>query len=338
VTHYNGKTVLVTGGAGFIGSHLVDALIKKKYNVRVFDNLVNGKIENLNRHKDNTHFQFISGNVTDPFDVANAMEGIDIVFHLACLGVRHSITHPFENHRVNAEGSLLMLDAAYRSKVKRFLYCSSSEVYGTAEYVPMPESHPTCPCTVYGAGKLAGEAYARAYHKTYGLPVVIIRPFNTFGPRSHYEGDAGEMIPKSIVRALNHQPIIIFGNGSQTRDFTYVEDTARGLVAAVECDKMIGQTLNIGSNFEISIKDLANKLSVMVGITDSKVVLTPQRPGDVLRLFADTSRFFKLTGWRPQVKFEDGLVKTIEFFRNHPLGIGELMSSETGRNWRKIIR
>jgi UDP-glucose 4-epimerase len=324
--------------AGFIGSHLVDELIRKGCIVRVLDNLANGKLENMTNHLGQENFQFFRGSITDPLDVERAMEGIDIVFHLACLGVRHSITHPFENHRVNAEGSLLVLDAAYRAKVDRFLYCSSSEVYGTAEYVPMPESHPTHPCTVYGAGKLAGEAYARAYYKTYAMPTTIVRPFNTYGPRSHHEGDAGEMIPKSIVRALNGQSVIVFGDGSQTRDFTYVEDTARALVAAAESDVMIGQTLNIGSNFEISIKDLAHRITEMVSNPESKVIFTPQRPGDVLRLFADPKRFIELCSWQPQVSFDEGLIKTIAFFRNHSLGLKGLMENESGRNWEEVYK
>jgi UDP-glucose 4-epimerase len=331
-----GKRCLITGGAGFIGSHLVDELIRNGCVVRVLDNLANGKLENMFNHLGQENFQFFKGSITDPFDVERAMEGIDVVFHLACLGVRNSIAHPFENHRVNSEGSLLVLDAAFRAKVDRFLYCSSSEVYGTAEYVPMPESHPTHPCTVYGAGKLAGEAYARAYHKTYGMATKIVRPFNTYGPRSHHEGDAGEMIPKSIVRALNGQNIIVFGDGSQTRDFTYVEDTAGALVAAAESDTMIGNTLNIGSNFEISIKDLAYKVAEMVSNPESKVVFTPHRPGDVLRLYADPRKFTDLCAWQPQVSFDEGLTKTIDFFRNHPLGIKGLMESESGRNWEGI--
>jgi UDP-glucose 4-epimerase len=212
-----GMKVLVTGGAGFIGSHLVDALIQEGCYVRVIDNLTNGKRENLEQHKASDNFEFYLGSVTDPYDVAEAMKGIEIVFHLACLGVRHSIRHPFENHRVNAEGTLLMLKEAQRAGVEKFLYCSSSEVYGTAIHVPMPESHPTNPCTIYGASKLAGEAYTRAFYKSYGMKTVILRPFNTYGPRSHHEGYAGEMIPKSIVRALNGKSVLVFGDGSQTR-------------------------------------------------------------------------------------------------------------------------
>jgi len=173
------KRCLVTGGAGFIGSYLVDKLMDKGCRVRVLDSLTNGKLENLSAHLKKEDFQFYRGSVTDPLDVNRAMEDIDVVFHLACLGVRHSISNPFEIHRVNAEGSLLVLDAAYRARVSRFIYCSSSEVYGTAQYVPMPESHPTHPCTVYGASKLVGEAYARAYWKTYGMWTVILRPSNT---------------------------------------------------------------------------------------------------------------------------------------------------------------
>jgi UDP-glucose 4-epimerase len=328
-----GLHCLVTGGAGCFGSHVVDELMGKGCKVRVLDNLCNGKLENLAVHLSNENFEFCEGTVTDPFDVRRALNGIDVVFHLAVLGVRHSITHPFENHRVNAEGTILLLDAAYRAKVKRFVYCSSSEVYGTAQYAPVTEDHPTYPCTVYGASKLAGEAYARVYHKTYDMPTVILRPFNIYGPRSHHEGDAGEFIPKSIVRALNSEPIIIFGDGNQSRDFTYVEDTARAFVAASENDSMIGQTLNIGSNFEILIKELAHKIAGMVSLPPTNITYNPQRPGDVLRLRADYRKFHELCGWEPKVDFDTGLTRTIEFFRNHPLGPKGLMAGESGRNW-----
>jgi UDP-glucose 4-epimerase len=331
--HIEGLRCLVTGGAGFIGSHLVDELMRNGCTVRVLDNLCNGKLENFAGHQSNEKFEFYRGTVTDPLDVQHAVDGVDVVFHLACLGVRHSIVHPFENHRVNAEGSLLLLDAAYRAKLKRFVYCSSSEVYGTARYVPMPEEHPTRPCTVYGASKLAGEAYARGYHKMYNMPTVIVRLFNTYGPRSHHEGDAGEFIPKSIVRALNGEPIVIFGDGSQTRDFTYVEDSARALVAASESDVMIGQTVNFGSSFEISIQELAHQIALKASQTPTSIMYTPPRPGDVLRLYADSRKFHELCGWKPRVNFDTGLTMTIEFFRNHPLGPQGLLAGETGRNW-----
>lgn len=329
------KRCLVTGGAGFIGSHLVDKLMAAGCHVRVLDNLANGKTENIRHHLSSPRFQFEQGSIVDPLDVSRAMQGIDLVFHLACLGVRHSLHHPFENQRVNGEGTLLLLDAAYRLGVKRFIYCSSSEIYGSAQFVPMPETHPTEPCTIYGASKLAGEAYARAYHTTYGLETVIIRPFNTYGPRSHHEGDAGEMIPKSIVRALNGEDILIFGDGKQTRDFTFVEDTATGLVEAAQSDSMIGATLNIGSNFEISIKDLALLLHTLVGNDKAEVKYVTDRPGDIYRLYADPSQFFSLCNWSPQTDFETGLKKTIDFFRLHPSGLQGLLDDENGVNWSK---
>lgn len=220
----SGSRVLVTGGAGFIGSHLVDLLMEEGCRVIVIDNLANGRKDNLRQHKGRINFKFIEGDINDKTALRKAVKGADMVFHLACLGVRHSIKYPLENHKVNAEGTLSVLQEAYRYKVKRFLYCSSSEVYGTAKRVPMDEDHPTHPCTVYGASKLAGEAYTLAYHMTYGMETLVVRPFNTYGPRSHHEGDAGEIVPRSIVRALSGEPILIFGDGRQTRDFTFVKD------------------------------------------------------------------------------------------------------------------
>lgn len=327
-----GRLILVTGGAGFIGSHLVDRLLAEGCRVRVLDNLANGRTANLAVHKDAGGFEFIEGDVLSPAEVAKAVQGAEVVFHLACLGVRHSIKHPLENHRVNAEGTLLVLEQARKAGVLRFIDCSSSEVYGTASRVPQPEDHPTFPCTVYGAGKLAGEAYARAYHLTYGLATIVLRPFNTYGPRSHHEGDAGEMIPKSIVRALNAEPILVFGDGNATRDFTYVEDVAEAMVAASRCDQAVGRTLNIGSGFDISMGELARRIKDAVGASCEVKFLAP-RPGDVLRLYADASLLQSMTTWRPRVTLSDGLARTVESFRARPEGSGALMRQEAGRNW-----
>lgn len=327
------KKVLVTGGAGFIGSHLVDDLIQEGCYVKVMDNLTTGRLENLARHKDDKKFNFVKGDITEYSEVADSMEGIDIVFHLACLGVRHSIKHSFANHRVNAEGTLFVLQEAYKKNIEKFIYCSSSEVYGTAECVPMPESHPTLPCTIYGASKLAGEAYTRSFYKTYGFNTIILRPFNTYGPRSHHKGSAGELIPKSIVRALNGAPILIFGDGSQTRDYTYVEDTARALVESAKCDEISGLTLNIGSNLEISVNQIAENILEMIEASSSGIEYTKNRPGDVLRLYADVTAFNKLTNWKPLVSFEEGLQKTILWFKKRPEGAKSLLSEEKGINW-----
>lgn len=326
------KNVLVTGGAGFIGSHLVDALIKEGCRVRVVDNLINGKPDNLKKHKNNKKFEFIKSDITNTESFSHVMKKTDIVFHMACLGVRHSIKHPYENQRVNAEGSFLVLNEAFKSGIKKFVYCSSSEVYGTAEYVPMPEEHPTRPCTIYGAGKLAGEAYARGFHKTFGLNAVIVRLFNTYGPRSHHENDVGELIPKSIVRALNGEPILIFGDGSQARDFTYVKDSVNALIEAAKCDEALGRTLNVGSEFEITIKDVA-KLILKIMKSKSSIKHFQNRPGDVLRLYANSTLFRKLTGWKPKTSFEEGLVKTVEWFKSTPGESSLLLSQEKPINW-----
>lgn len=328
-----GKACLVTGGAGFIGSHLVDSLLAKGCKITVLDNLTTGKESNLFSASKNKDLNFINGSILDKDTLRSAIDGIEVVFHLACLGVRHSLIDPFENHRVNAEGTLNVLEISRTASVDRFLYCSSSEIYGTAEFVPMTESHPTKPCTIYGASKLAGENYARAYYNTYQLPVVIIRPFNTFGPRSHHEGSSGELIPKSIVRCLGGKNIIIFGDGNITRDFTFISDTVRGLIAAAECNEAVGEVLNMGSGSELSIRTVAEKIIKQIQVPTVKIDCQDVRPADVGRLFCDFKKFSLLTGWRSDISFEEGLNSTIEYFKNHPLGITKLMDEELGRNW-----
>lgn len=325
------QNALVTGGAGFIGSELVRQLADRGVCVRVVDNLVNGRRENLAEILSDK----VELEVTDVRDnsVGSLLKGTDIVFHLACLGVRHSIHSPLENHEVNASATLKLLRASREAGVKRFVYVSSSEVYGTARTAPITEDHPTWPMTVYGASKLAGEAYTRAFWETYRYPTTVVRPFNAYGPRCHHEGDSGEVIPKFLLRCLAGKPMVIFGDGTQTRDFTFVGDTAAGIIAAGLSEATIGQTINIGSGKEIQVRELARTIATALGRPDAQVVHVEPRPGDVLRLLADSSKATRLFGFKPTVSLLDGIGRLRDWYMSQKKSPEELLDQEVVRNW-----
>lgn len=322
---------VVTGGAGFIGSELVRQLCADGVRVAVIDNLINGKRENLADVEG--AISILEYDIRDVSAYALILRDAEVVYHLACLGVRHSVHSPLENHEVNATGTLRLLEASRTAGVPKFVYVSSSEVYGTAQRVPMAEDHPTFPSTVYGGSKLAGEAYARAFHRTYGYPTVVVRPFNTYGPRSHHEGDSGEVIPKFMLRCLAGKPMVIFGDGTQTRDFTYVTDSARGIILAATTPAAVGRTINLGSGFELSINDLARTIAEITGRPGAEIVHDAARPGDVQRLYADMSQARSLVGYRPQVDLEEGLTTLLEWYRSQDASPEQLLRDEVVRNW-----
>ena len=324
-------TTLVTGGAGFIGSELVRQLAAQGDRVIVVDSLVSGKRQNVAEVL-GERVQLMQLDIRDLNAVRPVLSKVSVVFHLACLGVRHSIHAPEENHEVNATATLQLLHTCRDAGVERFVYVSSSEVYGTARWAPMTEEHPTYPRTVYGASKLAGECYARAFFQTYGYPTVMVRPFNTYGPRSHHEGDSGEVIPKFLLRCLAGRPMVIFGDGTQSRDFTYVSDTAAGILSAGGEDRVVGETINLGSGREISIAGLANEVAEVSG-GRGDVQYDQPRPGDVLRLCADVGRARDLLRYEPRVAMAEGLGRLLEWYRSQGVPAERLLDEEIVRNW-----
>jgi UDP-glucose 4-epimerase len=328
----NDKHTLVTGGVGFIGAELVYQLADEGAKVVVIDNLVNGRREHLHGLP-GEQVQLVVADIRDRRRMAELMSGVEIVFHLACLGVRHSIHSPHENHEVNATATLGLLSAARAAGVKRFVYVSSSEVYGSARWVPMTEEHPTFPTTVYGASKLAGECYTRAFYQTYGYPTVVVRPFNSYGQRCHHEGDSGEVIPRFLLRCMAGRPIVVFGDGTQTRDFTYVSDTARGILMAGSVDAAVGETINLGSGREVAISEVARQVAAVVGRPDIPVRHDPSRPGDVARLCADASKARRLLGFEPRVSLRDGLTRLRDWYVRLGQAPEVLLTQEVVRNW-----
>jgi UDP-glucose 4-epimerase len=325
---------LVTGGAGFIGSALVRALVARGERVVVVDNLANGRRDNLVGLPGHS-VRLIVADVRAPEDFTSELQAAHTVYHLACLGVRHSLHAPRENHAVNADGTRVLLEAARAAGVPRVVHVSSSEVYGSSA-ISIDECHPTRPTTAYGASKLAGERHARAFHAG-DLAVAVVRPFNAYGVRCHHEGDAGEVIPKFVLRALAGQPLIVFGDGSQTRDFTYVNDTADGIARIGSCATAFGQIVNLGSGRAVTIRQLAAMVAAAVGRAVSIRHDAP-RPGDLASQCADVRRARALVGFTPAVQFSDGLDRLVDWYRELGASPATLLAAERVRNWEVEAR
>ncbi len=310
--------VLVTGGAGFIGSHLCERLVAEDYKVKVFlrYNSRNfwGWLETL-PYKE--RLEVVSGDIRNYDSVRFAMQDVKVVFHLAALiGIPYSYYSPDAYVDTNIKGTLNLLQAARDSDIKRFVHTSTSEVYGSAQFVPIHEGHPVNPQSPYAATKAGADFLAMSFHSSFNLPVSVIRPFNTYGPRQ----SARAIIPTIITQMLSGKESLRLGSLFPTRDLTFVKDTVEGFIKAAESKKCIGEIINIGSNFEISIKDLIKTIKKLIG-SNIKVVKDKerQRPknSEVTRLRADIKKAQELLGFAPKYSLEQGLKETIEWFKLH---------------------
>ncbi len=301
-----GQTILITGGAGFIGSHLSETLANDNC-VIVYDNFSSSVLspDSLGRLG---KLRVVKGDILDQKNLDAAMRGVDVVFHLAVACVRLSLSRPAHVHDVNATGTLMALQAAKKARVKRFIYISSSEIYGTSQKRRMSETHPINPTTVYGTSKYVGELYTSYFYKHEGLPTVTIRPFNTYGPRSHFEGVYGEVIPRFTLYALNRKQPTIFGSGNQSRDFTYISDTVSGIVQAAQSDKLLGDCVNIARGHNVTIRTLAKTICRLARIP-FRPIMKPSRPNDVFRHAADITKAARVLRYRPAVSIREGLIR-----------------------------
>lgn len=311
------KTILITGGAGFIGSHLAEEYAKGDHTVKVLDDFASGNINNIRDLFNYRNFKLIRGDIRDKEVVEKAMDGVDIVFHLAAqVHVDKSIIDPRFVFEVNTFGTLNVLDSALENDVEVVVYASSSEVYGSAQYVPMDEKHPLNPASPYAASKAAADRLCFAYHNTYKLPVVIIRCFNTYGPRQSGTGYAAA-IPKFIRRVMQGLPPVIYGDGKQTRDYMYIKEAVKAYDLVLNSYKnLVGKAINFGTGREVSIKELANKVISLFGRKRKiKPIHVAPRPGEVKRLCADISLAKKELGFEPEYDIVNGLKEFIEWYK-----------------------
>lgn len=307
---------LVTGAGGFIGSHLCEALTERGYEVRAFLRYNSRGYRGwLEKSPLAGSMEFVTGDIRDYDSVRSAVKGADMVFHLSSLiGIPYSYRSPLAYVKTNVEGAYNVLEAAREYGVSRVIHTSTSEVYGTARTVPISEEHPIQPQSPYSASKIGADALAFSYFASFELPVVIARPFNTYGPRQ----SARAIIPTIITQILSGMKQIKLGNLSPTRDLNYVEDTCRGFISLAESEKTVGETVNIGSGREISIGDLVSLIRELMA-SDVEIITDDERirpdKSEVMRLLCDNSRINGLTGFEPSVSLKDGLKRTIEWLR-----------------------
>lgn len=310
--------LLITGASGFIGSHLTEQLVKMGYNVRAFVRY-NGRGDwGWLEHTDiKNQIEIISGDIRDYDSVYTAMQGCNTVFHLAALiGIPYSYVSPLAYIKTNIEGTYNILETSRRLGVENVLVTSTSETYGTAQYVPINEKHPAVGQSPYSATKIGADQIAESYIKSFNLPVKIVRPFNTYGPRQ----SARAIIPTIVTQVLNGKKEIKLGNIKPTRDLTYVLDTVNGFYEIFKADKCTGKAINIGMNKEISIKELVYLIGKIMG-TDITISENSERTrpenSEVERLRCDNKLLKELTSWEPRFNLNEGITKTIEFLRNH---------------------
>jgi len=305
---------LVTGGAGFIGSHIAEALLGVGESVRIFDNLATGRESNLAALKGRA--QFIQGDLRDLASVRVAMQGVEVVFHQAALAsVPRSIADPIKSLETNISGTQNVLLAARDRGVRRVVYASSSSVYGNTPTLPKREDMPTHPMSPYAVQKLSGELLCGVFTRIYGLETVALRYFNVFGPRQDPASEYAAVIPRFLTALIEKRPPIVFGDGEQTRDFTYIANVVQANLLAASSPDAVGYALNIGCGEQISLNTVLRMAGELLGVTVDADYREP-RPGDVRDSCADINLAQRLLGYRPSVSFHEGLARTLDALRS----------------------
>jgi dTDP-glucose 4,6-dehydratase len=313
------KRVLVTGGAGFISSNVIRHLLEAtEYDVVSLDALTYaGNLENLADVMSHDRLSFVHGDIRDAELVADVVAEVDVIVNAAAEShVEKSIREgASEFVTTNVEGTQILLDAIRRAPVERFVLISSSEVYGTAESDPMDEAHPLNPRSPYAATKAGADRLAYSYFVTYGLPIVILRPFNNYGPRQHWE----KVVPRFVTSALSDEPLTVHGDGHASRDWLYVEDDAAAIVAAIEADlnAVAGEVVNVATGVDVSVSDIADLVLDMLDKPRGLKAYVDERPGQVDRHIGSTEKAARLLGWRARTSFQEGLARTVEWYRDN---------------------
>ena len=326
------KKVVVTGGAGFIGSHLVDRLLQDGHNVLVLDNLSSGCMENLSSHRSNDRLRVVEVDVAKFENIRDYFEGATWVFHLAALAdVVPSIQNPLKYHASNVDGTVSALEAARKAGVKRFIYAASSSCYGIPDIYPTPETASIKMEYPYALTKYLGEQYVLHWGKVYSLPVVSLRLFNVYGPRARTSGTYGAVFGIFLAQKLNSKPFTVVGDGTQSRDFIFVTDAVDAFINAAESD-VKNEVLNVGSGNTYSI-------NYLVELLGGNVVHIPERPGEPRCTHADITQIRRMLGWGPNVPFEDGVrivLDNIDYWKDAPLWTPEMISEAT-KEWFECL-